>query len=393
MRDFLRAPMTVSCIQPEKETRVPIGDTTSSRIEALRFPLIVGVVFIHGAAVLHTPSGVFDFEHTQIPWVDFIVSISQYLVDVSVPLFFAISGYLFFSGEWSWKNYSAKLRRRIHTLLIPFLFWSLATLAVLAAAESIPQTRMYFADATWPEIHSLSFFRCISVLFGIFEHYPLLHPFWFLRDLMALVVFAPLIHFVFHNKRGGLFLVALFIWLYGPLWLRSAWPILWPSLVSVFYFSLGAYLAQTKSAVASIDKIGPWTSLAFLIIFILNYVLPSSQSKLIFEFLISLVAPSVWWLIGFADRSIRWSSALVWLSGDAFFVYAIHQPLLVILRKIVYKLFLPTSGMAILAHYFLVPICLIALLVVLHRALLKVMPGFIGVVTGNSYRSQRRCAS
>jgi peptidoglycan/LPS O-acetylase OafA/YrhL len=75
------------------------------------------------------------------------------------------------------------------------------------------------------------------------------------------------------------------------------------------------------------------------------------------------------------------------LSGDAFFVYAIHQPLLVILRKITYQWFLPTSGTAILALYFLLPLCLIACLVVLNRLLLKIMPGFMGFITGNSYRS------
>jgi hypothetical protein len=71
------------------------------------------------------------------------------------------------------------------------------------------------------------------------------------------------------------------------------------------------------------------------------------------------------------------------LSGASFFVFATHQPLVTILVRISYKLFLPTSGVTILALYFLIPICLIAFLVALHRCLLKTAPSFLGFITGS----------
>ncbi len=361
--------------------------STSSRIEALRFPLIIGVVFIHNASVLHIANRSFDVLHTHIAWVDFIVYLSQSIVDNSVLLFFAISGYLFFKSEWSWGKYIEKLKRRFHTLLIPFLFWSLATLVVLAVAESIPQAKMQFADETWPDVRSLSILGGFNIIFGTFDLYPLLHPFWFLRDLMVLVVFAPAIYFIFCKKWGGIFLVAIFSLLYCQ-WLPAlGWPFLWPTLISTCYFSLGAYLSQRENGVACIDKIGPIAGLIFLVNAIFNWVFPSSQMHFLTGFIIAFAAPGIWWLSGVFVRSTRWMTFLAGLSGDAFFVYAIHQPSLVILRKIVFRFFQPTSGTAILSQYFLLPFCLVALLVVLNRLLMKIVPAFMGFITGNFYRS------
>jgi len=367
--------------------KMPNNPSTSSRIEALRFPLIIGVAFIHSASVLHLANGSFDVQHTNLSWVNFIVYFTQSFVDISVPIFFTISGYLFFKSEWSWGRYIDKLKRRFHTLLIPFLFWSLATLIVLAVAESIPQIRMHFAGESWPDVCSLSILGDINVIFGTFDLYPLLHPFWFLRDLMALVIFAPVFHFIFCRKWGGIFLIAIFCLLFAFMLPNLEWPILWPGLISTCYFSLGAYLSQRENSVASIDRIGPAASLIFFAGVTLNFVFPSSQSHLFSEIITALAAPGVWWLIGVIVRSTRWMTFLAGLSGDAFFVYAIHQPLLVILRKIIFQWFLPTSGTAILALYFLLPLCLIASLVVLNRLLMKFMPAFMGFITGNSYRS------
>jgi surface polysaccharide O-acyltransferase-like enzyme len=367
-------------------------DEASLRIDALRFPLILGVAFIHGGAVLHTPQGSFDVIHSHIAWVDFIVNISQNVADVSTPLFFAIAGYLFFWGGWSREKYAGKLKRRFHTLLIPYLFWSLATFAVLAAAESIPLTKMYFADATWPSIRSLSFFGGINTLLGISGIYPLLHPFWFIRDLMGLVVLAPALHFLVHNKWGKPFLIALFCMWYGVTWPLPVWPLPWPGAVAMCFFCLGAYLSQRKEGLAYLDRIGPWASLLFLAGSILNYAFPSSMVHVIHALIITAGAPSLWWIFGLITRSAALGAFLVGLSGDVFFVFATHQPLMAVVRKIAYKLFSPASGAAILTLYFLIPICLVALLVAFNRCLLKIMPSFIGFITGNPYRPHKQHA-
>lgn len=82
----------------------------SSVISVLRFPLIVGVVCIH--------SGMGAF--------------LQYLLGgicgkLSVPIFLLISGYLFFregSYELTKELWISKLKKRIFSLLVPYLLWN-----------------------------------------------------------------------------------------------------------------------------------------------------------------------------------------------------------------------------------------------------------------------------
>jgi len=92
----------------------------NERIALLRFPLIIGVAFIHvdgttidivAASVGMDQSGYFSQLIRNF--------ISQGLARIAVPLFFMMSGYLFFLDfEWSLDKYKRKIRNRISTLLI-----------------------------------------------------------------------------------------------------------------------------------------------------------------------------------------------------------------------------------------------------------------------------------
>ena len=100
--------------------------------DLLRFPLIVGVVFIHsfgnpfdyGALNFHHLSGMDCYNIIR-------VSISKVLTHVCVPTFYFISGYLFFKGleTWNVEKFMQKLKRRVKTLLVPFLIWN--TISIL----------------------------------------------------------------------------------------------------------------------------------------------------------------------------------------------------------------------------------------------------------------------
>ena len=93
----------------------------------LRFPLIVGVVFIH---CFGKP---FDFDAVDFAHLSamdcynlFRVAVSRVLTHVCVPVFYLISGYLFFIRleKWDYKVYLDKLKKRCKSLLMPFLIWN-----------------------------------------------------------------------------------------------------------------------------------------------------------------------------------------------------------------------------------------------------------------------------
>jgi hypothetical protein len=351
------------------------GDEISSRITILRFPLIVGVVLIHNYTSLDASTIGVAYGDA---WVEFVrLTISRGVAEVAVPLFFMISGYLFFFGVWSRDKYVDKLKRRLHTLLIPYLFWNLFTLVFFAVAQSFHSTQAFAYSRRFPPIHSFSFLDYINSMFGITVNYPISTQFWFIRDLMALVILAPGIHYLLARKSES-----PFIFIMSCLWFFGIWPLLWPSIDASFFFCLGAFLSRPERNVMCLDKFGPWISSMFFGLLVLHSSFPKGPIY-INSSLIVFGVPSAWWLTGLASRTTKLRSFLMGLSGASFFVFAAHQPLVTILVRISYKLFQPTSGGAILAQYFLIPICLIAFLVALRHCLLKIMPSFLRFITGS----------
>lgn len=91
-----------------------ISDSVSKTISFLRFPLIILVVFIH---VPRLPGGgeIYSYVTTLL---------SVKVASIAVPCFFLISGLLFFDTSFNFKKYILKLRKRIVTLLIPYILWN-----------------------------------------------------------------------------------------------------------------------------------------------------------------------------------------------------------------------------------------------------------------------------
>ena len=93
-------------------------------VTRLRFPLALAVVFIHamGAA----PRWQHASELSLLDACKWLFS--QTLAGVAVPTFFFLSGYLFFLGmseaRVTWAFFLAKWKRRLPTLLLPYLTWN-----------------------------------------------------------------------------------------------------------------------------------------------------------------------------------------------------------------------------------------------------------------------------
>jgi fucose 4-O-acetylase-like acetyltransferase len=364
--------------------KVAIDEKTSLRMQLVRFPLIVGVVYGHNYETnIHMAQGTVGVTHN-IGWVHFIMFYVFGVARVCIPLFFMISGYLFFTGVWSWKKYAYKLNKRVSTLLIPMLFWNLAAIGVYAAAESIPQTKKYFAFTDWPPVHAFRLFDYINALLGVGTKYPIAYQFWFIRDLMALALLAPVVNYLLRGRFALPFLVSLLCF-----WFFCYWPAPWPIAESCFFFSLGAYLSQPGKDPCYLDRFGPWM-VAMFMVSILPYAVLENNPPIWDNVMNLLGAPSVWWLTRFVARNEALKSSLLKLGGCSFFVYAAHEPLLKIVRKVSYRLLMPTSGAAVTALFFLIPIILIIFLVATYYGLLKTAPSFVGFITGRSGSEHHR---
>jgi peptidoglycan/LPS O-acetylase OafA/YrhL len=182
-------------------------DLLSKTITYLRFPLAVGVTFIHfnlsdGLKINGIQHGLGNPD-----WFFFIVNfISEVLVRINVPLFFVISGFLFFyRTDFSETVYKHKLKSRAKTLLVPYLLWN--SIAILWKLIFFLPVLSSFVR---PVEIDLSFTRIINTFFfdtdnrGIFigpvhaesspEIYPINDPLWYVRDLMLMAICSPIIH-------------------------------------------------------------------------------------------------------------------------------------------------------------------------------------------------------
>ena len=117
----------------------------SKTIAFLRFPLIVGVVLIHCYYKELPIGGVKVPVMDEYPIYKLIADLfSQVLARTAVPLFFLISGYLFFyKSSFSWPMYGSKLRKRAQTLLLPYLFWNGALVGLHLLIELLFPSVLY----------------------------------------------------------------------------------------------------------------------------------------------------------------------------------------------------------------------------------------------------------
>ena len=227
-------------------TNKPLSSRT---IDALRFPCAILVILVHTFRPRAESPG-FPFA----PLETIEVALSQGISRIAVPVFFFISGYLFFSklDKWDWGVYLDKIRKRSWTLLVPYLLW--VTLALLWIVGlylirhfffgwGLSSLSEYLSGNGW----GLMYWNCArNYQYHTFQNilgwtmpsaYPYNFPLWFIRDLIVLCLFAPVIHFALKKTNGWLLAV-----LY-PLHLLDIWiPLEGFASEGWFFFSLGAFL-------------------------------------------------------------------------------------------------------------------------------------------------------
>ena len=169
----------------------------SETISYLRFPLIVLVVMIHSKFDGVVVNGVGLMHDGGFPCYSTISTlVSNIIASIAVPLFYFISGFLFFfkTAFFSFDVYCSKIKKRAKTILIPYLCWNLFVILLLLAAESVfpgllsGKNKLVvdytFTDWLW------SFYDTSHINPTVEGAFPICYQFWFLRDLKWLLWFS-----------------------------------------------------------------------------------------------------------------------------------------------------------------------------------------------------------
>ncbi|TWT48241.1 Acyltransferase family protein [Thalassoglobus neptunius] len=352
--------------------------STSERLEYLRFPLIVGVVFVHAyESSVNTAAGSVGLESTAHV-SDFLRTLfSNGIGRISPPLFFVMSGYLIFYGtEWSLPVYFAKIQRRIKTLFVPYLFWNFVALSIYFIAQSLPLTQQYISGNN-QALREMNFFELTNTFLGVTKN-PIAYQFWFVRDLMILVLAIPAIHLLLAYIPFPFLGFACVAWFVPEFGLSMP-----PAASAILFFSIGAYFASKGGDIFALDKYSKVIFLCYIPVLIgatLTYGYAYHNAINQVGILIGL--PAVLCLSGYVRSDGRTAIVLKWLAGVSFFVFAMHQPLLLIVKKVVFAAVNPQSDFAILLLYFLIPLFVIAVTVGVFEVMSQVFPRMTALISG-----------
>lgn len=365
----------------------------SDTIDSLRFPLTVGVVFIHFSMAEGFCYNGIAFGVDNPPFFFFVVNLfSEVLARVCVPLFFIISGFLFFFHlDFCWKAYSRKLRSRVRTLLLPYIVWNIFAAIVILGKSLLP----FYPDVT---IH-FSFIRLLNTFFynidgnGIIVGpsflvpsmaCPLNIPMWFVRDLMVMVLLAPIHYWLIKSVRGTYIVMLGVLWFFSSLFFSSD-SYVGMLVMASFFFSWGAYYSiRNVSFVASFRRL-KFAPIIYVVVAIADTL---TKNDVFNEYLnkvgILLGGISVVILISnLVEQSPKGINRT--LSGCSFFIFSLHTLFMGDLGKLVFKLFdMPGDNSCLmLLIYFIVPISVIVICFFLYVCLHKYTPSLCEILVGN----------
>ena len=203
-------------------------------ITTIRFPMIFGIVLIH------SQNNNFITNENNLALYNFLTNLfSNGIARICVPLFYLISGFLFFYNitNWNYSTYFNKIKSRIYTLLIPYILYT--TLAIIFFGifqKIIPQLLSGDNIPIW----KWNFIDFINAYWKYNNNIPFVGPLWFIRNLMIMVLMSPFI-FWFINKIKVLGIIAL-----GIIWITGVHEFSIPGSMALFFFCLGAYYGILK---------------------------------------------------------------------------------------------------------------------------------------------------
>lgn len=314
---------------------------------------------------------------------------------VLMPLFFLISGYLFFQSKEpeTLRGFGLKLKGKVGRLLIPYLCWLTIGWAVLLATDSIPADfsargfyRMYWSIETYRELRSW-----LGYNFPMDDYPGALISMWFVRDLMIVMLLSPLIAWTI--RRAGKYAVALIIGLYA---VRLGIPVSGFGFHALIFFSLGAALCKrgyslSKAGSGWIGKAAIFTLIILLCLWVRDFRISGTRDALL-EQGITLCGIPAFLYIGriAAESRNRLNKSICNLAGTSFFIYAIHPLLLP--HPVLLSPLKRLPGIASVSAYLLLTVAVFFLAILLYHALGKSAPRLFALLNGQKYLSSRRPA-
>ncbi len=369
--------LAVSEDMSQDEKKNVISLDISKRITSLRFLLILFVIFIHANLTASDAINYYHYDFNQPKWVEIIKTIvCEILGSAAVPLFFLFASYLQFSKN---DNYPVLIKKKSKTLLVPYLLWTLITILLYSFTQSIPVLSRFFQNPNniirnWTFIDWINAFTYQKV--DNSGRYPLVFQFWFLRDLMILIILTPFWKFLMEKIPGSLIIIISILAVKNiPIFLidRSS---------SLFFFLIGYYFAKYKLSFFEIaDKIKIWEY--FILYFFYCLFEFCFQGSYNFEFIGTLISCLFFLKVSYYFiRVPKLYSILEFLAQYSFFIYAVHMPFIgTVINKITQRI-IPLHGIFCLIQFILASFLTLLIAMIIAFLIRKIIPKLFSLLSG-----------
>ena len=290
----------------------------------------------------------------------------------AVPMFFTISGYLFFRNANVLGDVFRKMVKRVRTLLVPFVI-----AAVLYPLQPVLKELLTGVPSSvdyvglFREQNFVKTLMCLFVDSG--RAMPWAYHLWFLRDLLIIVALSPCVWYV--RKKAGLWSIAVALALYF-LFPRYSF------LFGLYFFVAGSLLLHRLSELSR-----RWVYVlvaAFLSFAVFRQIYGSVLWPYLRVAEVSLGVSALWCVYDLVvSRRFRLASCPVLrlCCPFTFFLYLYHEPLL----QTVLKGISGVLGGGWPAHalsYLFTPFVVAALLVGVGWLFRKYAPAVYGIMVG-----------
>ena len=333
-----------------------ISPYLSSKITIFYTLLIIMVVYIHSAYL-----EMFQYETSDFVWKFW----GGYgLCSVANPLFFIISGFLLVGGVTTVLDLLKKLRKRVRTVIVPFILWNAIFVLWYVVLDITPGVSRYVNSTGIMEAwKSLPLWKSIYNMLTEPAGFHL----WFLRDLIVFMAISPLLWLI--SKRSWIAAIVLSVVLNH--WM--AW---------VFWFWLGLTIRVSNWNIEKLPK-GNWVFVLTGAIYIGNAVLAGMEmDKMIPSSfgVIGLVKQLaciyfVWIVYDKIARGRCLSEQGLWrhICGYSFFIYCFHEPAFNIIKKLGVVV-LGSSEPVLIVLYLINPLIMVAITIIIAKTMLHIKP-------------------
>jgi fucose 4-O-acetylase-like acetyltransferase len=354
-----------------------------SKFTSLALLCILSLVYIYGYNLqnrLGTPYSVINEPVSFTAFFEYFIA--NGLLRFSVPLLFLMGGYIFASQDNL--PHEQRVKKRLHTLLIPYLVWSAIGLLITGLLQQCEPLQSAIVTALKPrEYKTMDEYTLGDVLWR-WLIYPLPLQLWIIRCLFVYILMYPLLRTAL-NFRIISFSILAFLW-------AISFDAVFIEGEGFLFFTLGIWFYKTRFKIDALPrrlKIMP-VLIAWLVVAALKTWLafkghtglpdPKILLLMLHKITIALGVITAWYafdpvLKGLAGR--RWFAC----AAFAFFIYLLHAPLITYATNLVLA-YPPNTPYYRLLTFVLLPVIVILFCLFTGIILRKAAPKVYGFLTG-----------